>query len=265
MQGRRLETEAVVLIANVPHMKNISSVLLEGELDVTHMTPNAIATSRATLSPRPKELGVAVVNIGHGTTNLAVYEEGTLLATSVIPIGGGHITNDIAIGMRSSIDAAERIKHEHGTAATKEIAKREKIDVGVFDPTQEGVTFPRRDLAEIIEARLEEIFELVNEELQAVERARLLPAGIVLTGGSANIPGVVDVARRTFRLPVQLGYPTLIHGPKEVVSSLEYTAALGLVLMSAEDGKQRRRRRTWKMPSWRLGERMKRFFKTVLP
>lgn len=264
MQGRRLETEAVIVTIDSSHMKNVHQVLQAGELDLIHVTPNVIATARATLGTRPKELGVAVVNIGHGTTDLVVYEEGALLAITVIPIGGSHITNDIAIGLRVSIDAAERAKHEHGTASTRDVSKREKIDLGMLDPSQEGVQFSRRQLSEIIEARLEEIFELVHAELKRVGRARLLPAGIVLSGGSANIPGVVDVARRVFHLPIQLGYPTLVYGPKEAVSSLEYTTAIGLVQVSSENGKKRRRRR-FTMPRIALRERFRKITKWLLP
>lgn len=265
MQGRRLETQAVVFAAHTPHLKSLRNVFLAGEMDIATTTPAALAASAATLTARPKELGVGVVNIGHGTTDLAVYEEGDLLGTAAVPVGGGHITNDIAIGMRTSIDAAERAKHEHGSVAVKDISKREKIDLGTLDPAQEGESFSRRELAEIMEARVEEIFELVNDELHRMERARLLPSGIVLTGGSANIPGIVDVARRKFRLPVSLGYPMLVHGPKEVVSSLAYTTALGLVLLGAEADARTRRRRSRLFRGFSLGRGLKNLAKRLLP
>lgn len=265
MQGRRLETEAVVITAQGQHLKNMKNVFLSEDIGVTHATPNALATAKATLAARPKELGVGVVNVGHGATSIAVYEEGDLLGTAAVPVGGGHITNDIAIGMRSSIEAAERAKHEHGSVAVSDISKREKIDLGALDPQQEGESFSRRELAEIMEARVEEIFELANQELARMERARLLPGGIVLTGGSANIPGIVDVARRKFHLPVSLGYPMVVHGPKEIVSSLEYTTALGLILMSAEEDQGRRRRKNRLFAGFSIGERLKRLVKNLLP
>ena len=267
MQGRRLETEAVVLTVPSPHMKNLKLVLHASEIDPLHFALNAVATARATISARPKELGVAVLDIGHGTTDIAVFEEGELLSATVIPVGGGHITNDIAIGLRCSIDAAERAKHEHGHAVPDEVLKSEKVNIGELDPTQEGTDFPRRELAEIIEARLEEIFDLVQKELRRLERARLLPAGIVLTGGTANIPGIVDVARRSFKLPVQLGYPMIVNGPADVVSAFEYTTAVGLVQLAAERSGKRRRGR-FKLPNistGSIGERIKSLFKAILP
>ena len=231
-----------------------------------------MATARSVLTARPRELGVAVVDIGHGTTDVAVYEEGDLLAVSILPIGGGHITNDIAIGLRCSIDAAERAKHEYGTANPGEIAKKEMIDVGTLDPAQEGESFSRRELAEIIEARVDEILELVGKEIKRIERWRLLPAGIVLTGGTANLPGIVDATRRSFHLPVQLGYPTITQGPKEVVSGFSYTTALGLVLTGADvAGRRRGGMRFPHLPNLKgfsggsLGGRVKRLFRAILP
>lgn len=265
MQGRRLETEAVVITAEGQHIKNMKNVFLSEDIGVTHATPSALATAKATLGSRPKELGVGMVNVGHGATSIAVYEEGDLLGTGAVPVGGGHITNDLAIGMRTSVEAAERAKHEHGTVAVSDVRKREKIDLGALDPAQEGETFSRRELAEIMEARVEEIFELADQELSRMERARLLPGGIVLTGGSANIPGIVDVARKKFHLPVSLGYPMVVHGPKEIVSSLEYTTALGLVLMSAEQDGRSGRRRSRLFPGFSIGERIKRLVKNLLP
>ena len=268
MQGRRLEAEAVVLAVQEPYLKNIRHVLHGSELDPRRMILNAVATAKATLASRPRELGVALIDIGHGTTDLAIFEEGDLLAVSVIPVGGGHITNDIAIGMRCSIDAAERAKHEHGTANPEMITKRETIELGVLDPTQEGTTFSRRELSEIIEARLEEIFELVGSELRTFERWRLLPAGIVLTGGTANLPGVVDVARRAFSLPVQLGYPVVAEGPDNVTSRFDYTTALGLTMLAAEGAGRRKNRRKMgipAMPSLPSGDRFRKLFKSLLP
>jgi cell division protein FtsA len=270
MQGRRLETEAVVLTVQEPHLKNVQHALHGSDLDPTRMFVNIVATAKATLPSRPRELGVALIDIGHGTTDLAIYEEGDLLAASVIPIGGSHITNDIAIGMRCSIDAAERAKHEHGTADAASVQKRDMINLGTLDPAMEGMQFSRRELAEIIEARLEEIFELVGAELRKFERWRLLPAGIVLTGGTANIPGVLEVARRSFSLPVQLGYPTIMEGPDNVTSRFDYTTAMGLTMLAAEGKGRRSRRKLPKiglpsMPRLPAGDRFRKIFKSLLP
>lgn len=241
MQGRRLEVEAVVLTTASPHLKGLRHALVASDLENSEFIVSPVATARAVLTSRQRELGVALVDIGHGTTDVAVYEDGQMLSASILPIGGAHVTNDIAIGLRCSIDVAEQAKHEYGVANAASVAKRDHFQIaanGEAEPT----AFSRRELAEIVDARLEEIFDLVAQELKRMERWRLLPAGIVLTGGTANIPGIVDAARRVFRLPVQLGYPSVVTGPKEIISDFSYVTALGLVCaaLDAEGGKKHR-------------------------
>lgn len=269
IQGKRLEVDAVVLAAASQQVKGLRQALSQGDVSSYELVVSPLATARAVLTPRQRELGVAVVDIGHGTTDISVFEDGHLLAVSILPIGGAHLTNDIAIGLRCSIDAAERAKHEHGVANAGSVPKRETFEVFGTLPSEEPTAFSRRELAEIIDARLDEIFELVADELKRMERWRLLPAGIVLTGGTANIPGLVDVARRAFRLPVQLGYSTVAAGPKDIVSDFAYCTALGLVLTGV-DMEGTRKRRAFPLPS--LGRprgpkagRVKKFLKSLLP
>lgn len=242
IQGKRLEVEAVVLTAATQHVKSLRQALGQSELENVELIVSPLATARSVVAPRQRELGVAVVDIGHGTTDIAVFEDGGLLATSVLPIGGAHITNDIAIGLRCSIDAAERAKHEYGVANASSVAKKETFEIVEEGRSGEVQSFSRKELAEIIDARLEEIFELVVNELKRIDRWRLLPAGIVLTGGTANLPGITDAARKAFRLPVQLGFPSAFGGPAELVSDSSYATALGLVLIGAdaEGGKKKR-------------------------
>jgi cell division protein FtsA len=264
MEGRRLEVEAVVLTAGSQHVKNLEKLLGEADLEDHEFIVSPVATARAVLSPRQRELGVALVDIGHGTTEIAVYEDGQLLAVAMVPIGGAHITNDIAIGLRCSIDAAERAKHDYGIANAENVPKRETFELRTIDPTEDGATFSRRELAEIIDARLDEIFELVGEELKRIDRWRLLPAGIVLTGGTAAIPGITDAARKAFRLPVQLGYPNAVGGPSDVLSGFNYATAIGLVLSAADLAGERKRKRRG-LPSFGPANHLKRFFRSLLP
>jgi len=269
MQGTRLEVEAVVLTSATPHVKNIRQVLAQSDLDDHDLIVSPLATARAVLTPRQRELGVALVDIGHGTTDVAVFEDGQLLATTILPIGGAHITNDIAIGLRCAIDAAEIAKHEYGAANAGTIGKRESVELSVIDPLQDGTSFSRRELAEIIDARLEEIFELVGQELKRIGRWRLLPGGVVLSGGTANIPGIVETARQAFHLPVQLGYPNAVSGPKDVAANFSYATALGIVFAVADASGAARRGPHLsfpKLPGARFsGGGVGKFFRSLLP
>lgn len=266
IRGKRLEVEAVVLTTQSQHVKALRHALAGSNMESHEFVVSPVATARAVLTPRQRELGVALVDIGHGTTDLAVFEDGQLLAASILPIGGAHVTNDIAIGLRCSIDAAERAKHEYGVANAASVSKRDQFELsGAAE--EERMMASRKELAEIIDARLDEIFELVAGELKRMERWRLLPAGVVLTGGTANIPGIVDAARRAFRLPVQLGYPSIAVGPKDIVSDFSYATALGLVLTGAdlEAGRKRRGFALPGLPRGNVGGRFKRLFRSILP
>ncbi len=186
------------------------------------------------LSPKQKELGVVVVNLGASTTTLSVFEDGDLLHLSVLPMGGAHVTNDIAIGLRTSIDVAEALKREYGHAVPHEVNKKEDIPLSDFD-SQETDAVSRYHVAEIIEARLEEILHYVNLELKSIEREALLPAGVVLTGGGALIPGMVDLAKRKLRLPAQIGYQTPLRGITDQVDGPGFATLVGLVYLSLAD------------------------------
>ena len=168
------------------------------------------------------------VDIGGGTTGVAVYEEGDLLHTSIVPLGGAHITNDIAIGLRIPVEAAESIKLEYGSALASEVTKKDFIDLSYID-NQENGSISRKELCEIIEARLSEIFDLVNKELKKIGKEAFLPGGVVLVGGGAKTPHIVDFAKQKMRLPVQIGFPREVEGIVERVDDPVYATVLGLV------------------------------------
>ena len=186
------------------------------------------------MTRRQKELGVVLVDIGGGTTSIAVFEEDELLKSVVIPVGGAHITNDIAIGLRTSIDVAERVKMEYGNARPSEINKKEDINLGEIDPSEEGMV-SRYHVSEIIEARLEEIFSLVNKELKAIGKDKLLPAGVVLTGGTSKLPGAVDLAKEVFGLPAQAGFPIPLGGLVDKVDEPSFATGVGLLIWALEN------------------------------
>lgn len=200
MEGVRLEAETLILGGFSPYLKNSSQSILNSGLQINYLFPDPLASARAVLTPREKELGVCVLDIGAGTTGLAVFEEGNLIHTAVFPIGSGHITSDIAICLKTDIDTAEKIKLEFGSclAFSKE-KKKIKIE------GEEPLVFSKKALTDIIEARVSEIFAISNKELKKISRQRLLPAGIVLTGGGAKLPGIRELTKKELKLPCRIG------------------------------------------------------------
>ena len=233
MRGVRLEANALVVTGSTAQLKNIHRALEQAGTHIESSVVEPLAAAEAVLHQKQKELGVVLVNIGGSTTSLAVYEDGNLLHLAVLPVGSGHITNDIAIGLRTSIDVAEAVKLQYGTADPREVGKREEIDLSVFDANEEGLV-SRYHVAEIIEARMEEIFTFVNTELKLINRDGLLPGGVVLTGGGALLPGAAALAKQTLRLPAQVGLPKPLGGILDQVDTPQFATVIGLVLLAEE-------------------------------
>lgn len=239
LSGSRLEVQSIVIDAFAPHVKNIMRIVELAGGRIGSVVANPIASARAALSKKQKELGVALIDIGGGTTSVAVYEENKLLHVAIIPIGAITITNDLAMGLKIPASAAETLKLHSGYALASDIGSKETVDMRKFTP--EGKTaVPRRFIAEIIEARLSEIFQFVNLELKSVEKAGGLAGGAVLAGGGARMPGVSDLAKRDLKLSVQVGSTILDEWHEGAEDRLEYfedpefVTAAGLVLVGAE-------------------------------
>lgn len=232
MTGIRLEVDAHIVTGMVPAVRNIEKAVLQAGVDIDDLIPGMLASSDAVLSKRQKELGVVVVDIGSGGTSVCVFEEGTVLHTGVIPVGGEKVTNDIAIGLRTSIDTAEKIKIEYGSCIPDEVSDREMIDLSSFSKI-DMQKVSKHHLVEIIEARYHEIFLLVKEELAKIHRDGMLPAGVLLTGAAVKIPGVIDLARETLNLPVQIGFPQNFEGVVDKIEDPAYATAIGLLIWGA--------------------------------
>ena len=233
MTGIRLEVDTVIVQAAAPFIKNLTKAIQQAGIKINDMVLAPLAAAQAVLTKRQKELGVALVDLGGGTTGLVVFEEGQLLHTSVIPVGSAHITNDIAIGLRTSIETAEKVKQAYAHAIPREVNRSEEIDLSELDSSEEE-RVSRHHVAEISEARLEEIFELVNKELKGINRDGQLPAGVIFTGAGANLPGVLELAKKQLRLPVQLGVPANVNTIIDRVEDPAYATAVGLVLWAFE-------------------------------
>lgn len=229
MTGVRLEVDAHMVEGSVPFIKNVAKVVNQAGVHVEDFVFAPLAAAAATLSKRQRELGVVLIDLGAGTTNVVVYEENVLLHTAVLPLGASHITNDIAIGLRTSIDVAEIIKKQHGTALPESVKQSERIVVESTEGEEEHESVSRQEVANIIRARLDEIFSFVDRELKQINRSGLLPAGAVLTGGGARMNGIVEVAKKKLRLPARLGKPEGFGGIAEAALDPSFAVALGLI------------------------------------
>ena len=229
MHGVRLEVDTIIIEGSSQHLKSLAKSINQAGIEIKDIVLEPLAAAKAVLSKRQKELGVVIINIGGGTTSIAVFEEGDLIYTSVLPIGAGHVTNDIAIGLRTSIEVAEKIKLEYGNAISNDISKKDDIDLSQIDTQEEGLV-SRFHVAEIIEARLEEIFNLVNKELKLIGKSRLLPGGAIITGGGAKMSRIVDLAKSVLGLPAQIGFPMQLGGILDKVDDPSFATAVGLIL-----------------------------------
>ncbi len=262
MTGIRLEVEAHIVTGHIQHVKNVEKCVDQAGVDIDELVPSTIAASEAVLTKRQKELGSVVIDVGAGCTSVAVFEEGTILHSVTIPVGGESVTNDIAIGLRTSIDTAEKIKIEFGSVLPEEIAEREMIDLSSVSKV-DTQTVSKRYMAEIMQARYYEIFNLVKEELSRVGRSGMLPAGALLTGAAVKAPGVLDLARDVLGLPVQMGFPVDIGGVIEKVDDPSYATALGILVWGMREGGQSSR--IGSLQFGRTAQQVGNWFKSLLP
>ncbi len=232
MTGIRLEVDTHIIHGLTTHLKNITKAVYRTGIEINDLVLSILATASIVTTPKQKDLGVAVVNIGGTTTSLVVYEEGEVLHIATIPIGSEHITNDIAIGLRTNIEIAEQVKIHYGDALAKHVSKREKIDLTtVGSDVSEEVS--RHFVAQIIEARVSELFEKIDAALVSIHRKRMLPAGIVFTGGGAKLDGLVEAAKEMLELPASLGYPIDVVSVSDKVHDVSFSTAIGLVYWGA--------------------------------
>ncbi len=228
MTGARLEVDARIMYGLSSHIKNITKVVYRTGVDIDDVVLSILATGDVVTTNRQKEVGVAVVDIGGSTTSIIVYEDGDVLHTSVLPVGSEHITNDIAIGLRTLIDTAEFAKLEYGNCIPACISKKEMIDPATIGAEGEDI-ISLRYLSEIIEARVSEMLEKIQKEIASVGKAGLLPAGVIFTGGGSKIGGLIDLAKEVLHLPASIGYPLNVHGMSDSIRDIAFSGSIGLV------------------------------------
>jgi len=226
MHGVRFEVDAHIVTAASPNLRNLDMALEKAEVMPSHHTVSGLAAAEAVLTRQQREAGTALIDIGAGTTNLIVFEDGEVQHVAILPIGGQHITNDLAICLKTDIDIAEQVKvehanlHPHQTKTTATIKIEDKTHI-----------FKIEEIQMVIEARVDELLEYVDKELQKIKRSRKLPGGIVLTGGTAKLPGLDDFARDKLQLPARIGKLQNIGGLVDTVEDQTFTTVVGLMLL----------------------------------
>jgi len=234
MIGVRLEAETLIIQGLTSQIKNFTKAVYRTELNIEDLVLSSLAAAEAVITEKQKDLGAVLLNIGSSTSSVAVFEEGELLHTAVLPIGSEHITADIAIGLRCPINLAERIKLKYANASSKDISKKDEVNISELSKEEElgddDEMISRKYVAEITEARAEEIMEKVDEELKKIDRSGMLPAGVFLIGGGAKLPGIVEVAKNKLRLPASLGVNRSMASTIDKVNDPTFLTALGLCI-----------------------------------
>jgi cell division protein FtsA len=234
MSGVRLEAKVHIVTGAVASAQNIVKSCNRAGLDVADIVLEQLASSEATLSSEEKELGVALVDIGGGTTDIAIFVDGAIRHTSVLSLGGNQMTNDIAVGLRTPMAEAERIKQKYGCCMASMVGKDETIEVPSVGGRKPRI-LSRQVLAEILEPRVEEIFTLVNREIVKSGFEDAIASGVVITGGSTILEGMPELAEQVFNLPVRRGVPQQIGGLIDVVNSPVYATGVGLVVYGSKN------------------------------
>ncbi|MEW6717386.1 MAG: cell division protein FtsA [Chloroflexota bacterium] len=228
MHAYRLEVEAHIITAAAASLKNLRQCVSASGVDVTQFVLNPLASGEVVLTETEREMGVIVCDIGGGTTDFAIYIEGDVWHTKVLSVGGDHITSDIAQGLRLPLAQAEEMKVKHGYAMRSEVGSEEHVTVRPFGETK-SIQISRQELSFIIEARVEEIFDLVLKEIKRTGYDGLLPAGIVLTGGTSSLAGISALASEVMGLPARVACPEKLYGMTDRLYSPAYSTSVGLL------------------------------------
>jgi len=268
MNGIRLEVDTRIIQGLTSHIKNLTKCVYRTGVNIEHLVLGVLATAEVVATDRQKELGVAVINVGGATTNMVVYEQGDIVHICSIPLGSEHITSDIAIGLRTSIEIAERVKLQYATAFSRDEQRKEEInlrDLGASDDEFIELGY----VSKIVQARVEEILEKIEKELKKIGRSGLLPAGAVLTGGGSKLPGMVDLVKQKLRLPASLGYPIGVTSITDRVNDLAFSAAIGLVQWGINETPAAAKRKSGMFskinPIGKVSQQFKKWFGNIVP
>ncbi|HJP96729.1 MAG TPA: cell division protein FtsA [Candidatus Saccharimonadales bacterium] len=226
MHGVRLEVDTHIVSAATPNLRNLDMALEKAQVAPNNHTLSSLAAAEAVLSRQQKEAGTVLVDIGSGTTNIVVIEDGEVQHVAVLPIGGSHITNDLAIGLKTDLDIAEAVKVKHASLTTAGKTPNVRVKVNAQDHI-----FKAEEIAMITEARVDELFEYVNKELTRIHKAHKLPGGVVLVGGTSKLPGIAEFAKEKMQLPARVGKLQSVSGLVDTVADPSYAAGVGLMML----------------------------------
>ena len=232
MSAVRLEVETHMVAGAATSVQNLSKCITQANVQIDELVVNSIAAAEAVLTDTEKDLGVLVADIGGGTTDIAIFADGAIYHSAVLPVGGINVTNDVAIGLRTSLNLAEEIKIKHGTANHGDVQPEELLNVAVLGE-EDGQTIQRKRLSEIIEARMGEIYQLIHEEVKCSGHGGMLPAGVVLTGGGARLSGAAELAREVLQMPVRVGAPQGVGGLMDQLANPAFATPIGLLVWGA--------------------------------
>ena len=261
MVGFRLEVEAHIVTGATSSVHNLLKCIEGAHIAVDALVLDSIASGEAVLTDHEKEMGVALADIGGGTTDIAIFIDGSVWHTTILGVGGCHITNDVAVGLRMPAEAAERIKIDHGHARHRTIDPVDMFEVDGFD--EGGKTrVAKRDVAEIVEARAEEILSLIMQEVKRSGYDGLLPAGLVITGGTAQLRGLRELGRQVMNLPMRVGAPHDLVGLVDTISTPAYATGVGLLKWGVRQGDALSRGQR-SQPGF--GQRLGAFLRSLLP
>jgi cell division protein FtsA len=263
MSGVRLEAKIHIVTGAVTSAHNLIKCANRAGLDVADIVLQSLASCEAVLNKEERDLGGALIDFGGGTTDLAIFKGKSIKHTSVLALGGNNLTNDISVGLRTPMAEAEKIKIKYGTCLTESIGKDETVEVAGVGGRKPRM-LSRQILAEILEPRVEEIFTLINREIFRAGMEDVVASGVVVTGGSSQLEGIVDIAESIFSLPTRIGKPLGIRGLVDVVNNPMYATAVGLVLYGAKAQPRKKFRIRDKHIFNRVMARMKRWFKEIV-
>jgi len=255
MQGVRLEAEMHLVTAATPNAHSLDLALQKAQIDANHHTVSGLAAAEAVLNRQQKEVGTAVIDIGAGTTNIVVIEDGEIQHVAVIPLGGSNVTNDLAIGLQTDLDVAEMVKVKYGSF----LGKKQTIKIS---NEHEDFTFEIDKVQMITEARIEELFEYIDKELQKIKRSRKLPGGVVIVGGSAKLPNIAAIAKEKLQLAARLGQLRDVEGLADTIKDPAFYTATGLMLLDMFLGHDTKENQNYSAASQSfsfLGDLLKRF------
>jgi cell division protein FtsA len=263
MTGVRLEADVHIVTGSVTSVHNIVKCCNKAGLDVSDLVLEPLASAEAVLTQEERELGIALLDIGGGTSDLAVFGDGHIKHTFVLGLGGHNLTNDLSVGLRTPLKEAQRLKEEYGCALSAMIDKDQTIEVPSVGGRRSR-KLSRKVMGEILEPRIEEMLTMINQELIDAHFKEQINAGVVLTGGSSLLANIVDISEQIFDLPVRLGYPQNVGGVSDMVNTPQCATGVGLVLYALKNSKNRRFRLRDGKGLGKIAGRMREWFKGIM-